>query len=118
MTISRSVEKVEAEKRNYINFNKADWAAFTGYSESCFENMEEPSNILKDENKFRTVLTEAKRRYIPAGYIPKIIPYFPNLAAQLTEERDLIRTTTPNSPIIQELNVQISKLVDEHRRKK
>ncbi|KAI5727897.1 hypothetical protein M8J77_008348 [Diaphorina citri] len=116
--INTVVNKIDAERKKYINFCKADWAGFTEFTEDCFVKQKTPTDVIPAEKTFRKILNQAKAKYIPAGCIPKIRPNFPTSAALLADERDQIRTANPGDPRIRELNQRINKLVDEHRAKK
>lgn len=69
ITISRTLEKINAEKKTYINFNKANWQGFLDFTETYFEKTTFPQTIAEAEKKFRNILNKAKARYIPAGCI-------------------------------------------------
>lgn len=118
ITISLIVNKIDADKKKYVNFCKADWPSFTEFTEHCFENQVEPSDVQTAEKILRKIINKGKAQFIPAGCIPKIRPNYPTAATLLADERDDIRTSNPSDPRIQELNNQISKLVNEHRAKR
>ena len=52
------------------------------------------------EKHFRKKITDAAKRYIPAGYIPEVRRNFPTEAAKLAYERDALRVTNPDDLLI------------------
>lgn len=55
---------------------------------------------------------------VDCGRIPEIIPNFPAEATGLANERDDVRRSSPNDPRINELTVELIRMVQEHKRKK
>lgn len=118
VTLGRSVSKVESHKQTFVNFSKADWAAFEEFTEEKFSKQYLPLDTYNAEKVFSSVMKKAARRCIPSGRIPRIRPNFPTSAAILADERDEIRARDPANPRISELNKRISSLVSEHKQKK
>ena len=63
-------------------------------------------------------MNAADAKHIPAGRIPQIRPNFPAEAAELADVRDGLRDSNPTDPRIRELDLEITRLRDEHLRNK
>ena len=72
--------------------------------------MPEPQYIHIGEKHFQKKLTDAVKRYIPAGYIPEVRPNFPIEAAKLADERDALRVTNPDDSRIKILSSNIKNI--------
>ena len=73
-----------------MNFSKANLASFREYLEVEIDRLPEQQNIHVGEKHFTKKITDAAKRYIPAGYIPEVRPNFPTEAAKLADERDAL----------------------------
>ncbi|XP_039962846.1 uncharacterized protein LOC120776355 [Bactrocera tryoni] len=102
----------------YFNFNKANWVGFTEFTESTFNALPIPMDVCVGERQFRKVIAAATARFIPAGRIAEIRPNFPAEAAVLANERDTLRHADPGDPRIRDLNLEIRRMVNQHKRTK
>jgi hypothetical protein len=124
ITLSTEIKTYKSAKRTFINFNKADWEGFTAFTETSFSNAENLTDYLgeydvhQNEKFFRNILNEATRKYIPAGRIPEVKNAVPTDAARLINIRDSLRKINPNNPQIPEMNRNIQKKIDDHRKNK
>lgn len=118
ITLDKPNDFIVSERRTYINQKKADWLAFKEFTNRKFSGLPIPTEVRSAERKFREIVNAAAARFIPAGRIPILRPNFPAEAAGLADERDEIRSTNPSDPRIGQLNREISKLVNEHKRNK
>ena len=59
--------RVNAAKRTYVNFSKANWTSFREYLEVEIGRLPEPQNIHVFEKHFLKKITDAVKKYIPAG---------------------------------------------------
>jgi len=118
VTVSEPNAFIEAEKRTFINFNKADWPNFTEYIDNRLSNAPSPTDARLDEKVLRQIIVEASKRYIPAGRINNVRPSFPAEAIRLEEERDALRASDLSNPRIAELTNEMRQIVTEHRRNK
>ena len=118
ISLSADIKKTRAKNQTYVNFEKANWAGFKDYTEEIFANARPIGDIHVAEKFFRKTIQKAASKHIPAGRIPKIFNALPRDAATLIEERDEIRKQNPNDPRIPELNININKLTNEHRKNK
>ena len=111
------MKKITSQKKTFVNFNKANWPRFTEYTEDIFSKTVPTGNAIKDEKTFRSIINRAAKMNIPAGRIPDIYNAVPSDTAKLIDERDRRRISDPADPSIQEINKDIDKQVDEHRKK-
>ena len=86
-------------------------ASFREYLEEKIGRLPEPQNIHIGEKHFRKKITDAAKRYIPAGYTPEVRPNFPSEAGKLADERDALRVTNPDDPRIKTLSSNIKNMV-------
>ncbi|XP_037809210.1 uncharacterized protein LOC119601986 [Lucilia sericata] len=116
--LDRPNDFIVSERRQYVNQKKADWHGFREFTERIFSDLNFPSNVHHSERKFRETVISAAARFIPAGRISVVRPHFPAEAARLADERDDIRNTNPGDPRLTQLNIEISRLVNEDKRKR
>jgi hypothetical protein len=62
------------------------------------------------------VILEAKKHHISAGYRQDFTPGLSCDAAELIEERDNIRATDPEDPLINELSSNINRIISENKK--
>ena len=67
VTVSEPNAFTEAEKRTYVNFNKADWPKFAEYVDRKLYNTPSPSDARHGEKILRQIIVEAAKKHIPAG---------------------------------------------------
>ena len=118
LRLSSLIQKVDAPKRTFVNFKKADWTSFTSLTEDLFANATVTNNVRKNERTFRKILQKAAKLHIPAGRIPKVINAVPTTTANLMEERDQIRRSNPADPRLPNLNHEINMSIKDHRQAK
>ena len=118
VSLLRSYQKIGAEKKQFVNFAKADWQGFQASTEASFDKLPLPKSAIKGEKLFRRIVTSAAKRFIPSGRIPEIRPNFPRDAAILADERDELRKTSPMDPRVKTLTDDINKKVQAHCRQK
>ena len=120
ITISLTAEltKSNSKHQTFINFSKADWPKFTSFTESIFSKARPVRDVHKAEKFFRKTLQKASKKYIPAGRIPQTFNALPTEAARLINQRDEIKKANPADNRLSDLNKQINKTINEHRKKK
>ena len=106
---SFSMEFPEPAHRTFINFKKADWEAFSRETEDAFATLQVPSSCSTGEKVFRQILLSASLKHIPRGHIRNFIPNLSNNAKSLIQQRDTIRSNSPNNPVLSTLNEQITQ---------
>ncbi|XP_049318515.1 probable RNA-directed DNA polymerase from transposon X-element isoform X1 [Bactrocera dorsalis] len=118
ISIEKPLDFVSVDNRTFINFKKANWVGFTEFTESTFNALPIPTDVCVGERQFRKVIAAATARFIPAGRIAEIRPNFPAEAAVLANERDTLRHADPGDPRIRDLNLEIRRKVNQHKRTK
>ena len=118
ITLDTEIKIQNSEKRTFTNFKKADWEKFKEITETEFESMPLPVDVYKGEKIFRKIINKAAKICIPSGRIKEIIPEIPTSTARKIKERDLLRSTQPNSPHITQLNNEIFSEINTHKREK
>jgi len=110
-------ERIEAPKRVFINFNKADWQGFQQFTEDQFSAVTPTGDPMKDEKTFRMIINKASKRFIPAGRIPLTFNAMPTEAVRMMEERDRLRENNASEEAITTMNKDIQKVVNVYRKK-
>ncbi|XP_050325746.1 uncharacterized protein LOC126756594, partial [Bactrocera neohumeralis] len=103
-SIEKPPDFVSVVNRSFVNFNKANWDGFTEFTESTFNALPIPTDVCVGERRFRKVIAAATARFIPAE------------AAVLANERDTLRRADPGNPRIRDLNLEIRRMVNQHKR--
>ncbi len=116
--IKTNIQEIKSDFRKYVNFKKADWDKFNKITEERFARLPEPSNVHTAEKKFRKIINQVSKKTIPGGRIKDIIPEIPTTTTNKIKERDTLRASNPDSPIIQTLNREILQEINEHRKSK
>ena len=70
--MSTEISKKNSKDKTFINFNKANWTAFTKETEEFFSKARYSSDVHKDECRFRNIINKATKHHIPSGRTPKI----------------------------------------------
>ena len=118
ISISATLKKFNSKPQTFINFSKADWPKFQSFTEKEFSKAKKVENVHEAEKFFRTTLQKASKRYIPAGRIPTTYNALPTEAAKLIDQRDEVKKNNPADARLPDLNKNINKLINEHKKKK
>ncbi|XP_050320929.1 uncharacterized protein LOC126753468 [Bactrocera neohumeralis] len=118
ISIDKPPDFVSVGNRIFINFNKANWVGYRDFTESTFNALPIPMDVCVGERRFRKVIAAATARFIPAGRIAEIHPDFPAEPAVLVNERDTLRQADPVDPRMRDLNLEIRRMVNQHKRTK
>lgn len=86
-------------------------------TEESFAKEPLPSDVTTKAKLSTSTLEKARKRYIPAGRIPEILPNFPTSASKDLLKRDRIRQTNPSDHRIRDINTEIKNLVHNTRKK-
>lgn len=76
-----------------------------------------PTSVHKAKKLFRMVIIGASKISVPMRRITIIRPDLPTVATKLDDQRDDLRSTNSQDPVIGEMNTKLNKLV-EHKRTK
>ncbi len=118
LTINGEFKRHKSTNRTYINFAKADWKSFKDSTEAIFATAAHVDDVHKSEKFFRKTVQNAAKKHIPAGRIFKPINSIPSDAANMIKERDEIRQQNSSDPRLPELNKNISKSINDHKKEK
>ncbi|XP_069962582.1 uncharacterized protein, partial [Bactrocera oleae] len=118
ISIEKPLDFVSVDNRTYVNFNKANWVGFTEFTESTFNSLSIPTDVIVGERQFRKVIAAATARFIPAARIAELRPNFSAEAAVLANERDTLCHADPCDPRIRDLDLEIRQMVNHHKRTK
>nr|XP_036212649.1 uncharacterized protein LOC118679807 [Bactrocera oleae] len=92
ISIEKPPDFISVDNRTYVNFNKANWVGFTEFTESTFNAILIPTDVIVGERQFRKVIAAATARFIPAGKIAELRPNFPAEAAGEPPTNDFFET--------------------------
>ena len=118
ISLSATFKKSNTKNRTFINFSRANWTKFTAITEKSFNTAREVINVFNAEKFFRNTLLKAAKTCIPAGRIPKVYNAVPTAAARLIEQRDEIKQNNPSDARLPDINKEINKAINEHRKSK
>ena len=118
LTVNAEFTRHKSANRTYINFAKADWSGFKDYAENAFATAPAVTDVHKSEKLFRKIVQKAAKKFIPAGRILKPINSIPSDAADMIKERDDIRNQNPSDQRIPDLNKDINRTINNHKKKK
>ena len=104
-----SMDCPEPPRRTFTNFRKANWDAFTAYTEERFAAVEPPTSCSTGEGTFRRIILDATEQFVPRGNIPNMIPNLSDSSKRLIRERDSIRAHSPTDPRLLLLNQQVEE---------
>ncbi len=118
ISVSTSNTYNPATRTTFTNLNKADWDLYKTETESVFQSLNPPSDVLTDEKIFRSVLTKAAAHCIPSGRHTTNLPFMPPEASNLIKQRDALRASNPTSTQITDINNTIFSIIAEYKRSK
>ena len=105
------------DRETYVNFCKADWPRFTAELDDLVSQLPPPAGCSSGERLLRDAIKTASKHSIPAGFRRDFKPEFPREAVDVAAERDRSRSSTPNDPRIEQLNLEISNLVSANKQR-
>nr|XP_036223381.1 LOW QUALITY PROTEIN: uncharacterized protein LOC118681730 [Bactrocera oleae] len=118
ISIEKPPDFISMDNRSFINFNKANWVGFTEFTESTFNALPIPTDVIVSERQFRKVIVAATARFIPVGRMAELRNNFQAEAAVLANERDTLRHANSCDPRIRDLSLEIWQMVNQHKRTK
>ncbi|XP_039970082.1 uncharacterized protein LOC120781977, partial [Bactrocera tryoni] len=99
ISIEKPPDFVSVDNRTFVNFNKANWVGFTEFTENTFNALPIPADVSVGKRRFRKVIAAVTAE-----------------AAVLANERDTLRHADPGDPRIRDLNLEIRRMVNHHKR--
>ena len=118
LSLTTQIKKTSAPNKTFVNFKKANWPGFRNFIENKLSSAEPQDDPHKGELFLRQIINKASKIYIPAGRIPKILNAVPSETAKLIEERDKLRSEDPSNDRLRDMNTNINKKINEHRKEK
>ena len=110
---TRTAEQAEKTFRKAVNKAR--------HAEACDKYLAEAGETRtaeQAEKTFRKAVNKASGLFISAGHIHHFQPTLPPSAKSITDERDRISGLNPADETLNDLNIQIKKLVEEGKRAK
>ena len=102
--------------RTSFNLKKANWDRYSREIEDKLSKRRLPSNCLKGEKILRTIILKAASRHIPSGRHRINTEPVPAEILEKMRARDDLRSRDPTSPALQQMNDEITRTTNEHRR--
>ncbi|VDN42634.1 unnamed protein product [Dibothriocephalus latus] len=88
LELATAADHIKAQNRHFINFKRADWAAFIAECEAGIDGLPHPNFVYTVERAVRQLLLTAAGHHVPNGRIPLLRPNYPPEAVRLERERE------------------------------
>ena len=102
--------------RTSFNLKKANWDRYRREIEDKLSKRRLPSNCQQGEKILRTIILIAASRHIPSGRHRINMEPVPAEILERMRARDDLRSRDPTSPALQQMNEDITRTTNEHRR--
>ena len=102
--------------RTSFNLKKANWDRYSKEIEEKLSKRRLPSNCQKGEKILRTIILKAASQHIPSARHRINTEPVPAEILEKMRARDDIRSRDPTSPALQQINDEITRTTNEHRR--
>ena len=102
--------------RTSFNLKKANWDRYSREIEDKLNKRRLPSNCQKGEKILRTIILKAASRHIPSGRHRINTEPVPAEILEKMRARDDLRSRDPTSTALQQMNDEITRTTNEHRR--
>ena len=102
--------------RTRFNLKKANWDRYRKEIEDKLSKRRLPSNCQNGKKILRTIILKAASRYIPSGRHRINTEPVPAEILERMRARDDLRSRDPTSPALQQMNDEITRTTNEHRR--
>ncbi|XP_039970083.1 uncharacterized protein LOC120781978 [Bactrocera tryoni] len=116
ISIEKPPDFVSVDNRTFVNFNKANWVGFTEFTENTFNALPIPADVSVGKRRFRKVIAAVTAEAAVLANERDTLPTAE--AAVLANERDSLCHADPGDPRIKDLNLEIRRLVNHHKRTK
>ena len=103
-------------KSTSFNLKKANWDRYSRETEDKLSKRRFPSNCQKGEKILRIIILKAASRHIPSGQHRINMEPVPAEILEKMIARDDLRSRDPTSPALQQMNDEITRTTNEHRR--
>ena len=102
--------------RTSFNLKKTKWDRYRREIEDKWSKRRLPSNCQKGEKILRTIILKAASRHIPSGRHRINTEPVPAEILEWMRARDYLRSRDATSPAMQQMNDEITRTKNEHRR--
>ena len=119
MLISLQMDLTINPRPHYTIFNlkKANWDRYRKEIEDKLSKRRLPTNCQKGKKILRTIILKASAQHIPSGRHRINTEPVPGEILERMRTRDDLRCRYPTSPALQQMNDEITRTTNEHRRK-
>ena len=104
--------------RSSINLKKANWDRYSREIEDKLRKRRLPTNCQKGEKILRAIILKAASHHIPSGRHRLNKEPVPTEILEKMRTRDDIRSRDSTSPALPEMNNEIIRITNEHKRQK
>jgi len=101
--------------RCYTNYRKANWKTFTEEIETTLSDSATPTNTHTGNQILTNAILLADKHNIPKGKLNSHHTPLPEHIGNKIKLRNSTRTANPKDPNIQTLNIEINKLISNHK---
>ena len=102
--------------RTSFNLKKGNWDGYRKEIEDKLSKRRLPTNCQKGEKILRTIILKAASRHIPSGRHRIHTELVPAEILERMRARDDLRSRDSTSPALQQMNAEITRTTNEHRR--
>ena len=106
------------QHRSSINLKKANWDRYSREIEDKLSKRRLPTNCQKGENNLRVIILKAASHHIPSGRHRLNTEPVPTEILEKLRARDDLRSRDSTSPALPEMNDEITRITNEHKRQK
>ena len=106
------------QHRTSINLKKANWDRYSREIEDKLSKRRLPTDCQKGEKILRAVILKAASHHIPSGRHRINTEPVPTEILEKMRARDDLRSRDPTSPALPEMNDEITRTTNEHKRQK
>ena len=104
--------------RTSINLNKVNWDRYSREIENKLSKRRLPTDCQKGEKLLRAIILKAASHHIPSGRHRINTEPVPTEILEKMRARDDLRSRDPTSPALPEMNDEITRTTNEHKRQK
>ena len=104
------------QHRSSINLKKANWDRYSREIEDRLSKRRLPTNCQKGEKFLRAIILKAASHHIPSGRHRIYTEPVPTEILEKMRARDDLRSRDSTSPALSEMNDEITRITNEHKR--
>ena len=118
ISLQMDVTITPIQHRTSINLKKANWDRYSREIEDRLSKRRLPTDCQKGEKILRAVILKAASHHIPSGRHRINTEPVPTEILEKMRARDDLRSRDPTSPALPEMNDEITRTTNEHKRQK